>query len=354
MALTSTDERDLLLPLAEGIREDPVWETFLRRLLARTRAQQVCMLLRTRDSAHLSPSLRRVSARPSDPIPDFARLNELGLIPLAAMRPARVYSLQETISVKEDDLRQKQRAALADAQIAQARFARIRSRDEHEAWLVITHQRQDFGAGDSVLLSGLAPHLAIALDTLAATDNLRLRAAMAEDALALLGVRQGALDREGRLVASAEEAKGGRMPVTPRVAQSLAEACAALAGKPAFERRFVRTGDEEGADVLLRPCPQAGTVLPSPAVAAAISRPPRRENPVSGARVIATSFGLSDREAALAEAISRGQSIVESGADIRLTPETARNYSKRIYAKTGAAGQADLVRMVLEGLAPFA
>lgn len=47
-------------------------------------------------------------------------------------------------------------------------------------------------------------------------------------------------------------------------------------------------------------------------------------------------------------------SIVEAGARLRLTPETGRNYSKRIYAKIGAKGQADLVRRVLTGLSPFA
>ena len=63
---------------------------------------------------------------------------------------------------------------------------------------------------------------------------------------------------------------------------------------------------------------------------------------------------MSIREAALAEAISHGRSIIEAGAELQLTKETARNYSKRIYAKTGASGQADLVRLLLTGLAPFA
>ena len=50
---------------------------------------------------------------------------------------------------------------------------------------------------------------------------------------------------------------------------------------------------------------------------------------------------------------SMGETIQDAGRRLRLTPETARNYSKRIYAKTGASGQADLVRMILTGLAPL-
>jgi DNA-binding CsgD family transcriptional regulator len=77
-------------------------------------------------------------------------------------------------------------------------------------------------------------------------------------------------------------------------------------------------------------------------------------NAKSASPVIAATLNLSPREAALAEAVSKGRSIVEAGAELKLTQETARNYSKRIYAKTGARGQADLVRILLTGLLPFA
>ena len=56
---------------------------------------------------------------------------------------------------------------------------------------------------------------------------------------------------------------------------------------------------------------------------------------------------LSAREAALAEKLSCGLSIIEAGRDLQLSDETARNYSKRLYTKTGTRGQADLVRKVL-------
>jgi len=77
MALTSVDERELLAPLIGGMAEVPVWDTFLRRLIARTRATQVCLLLRQREATHLPPVLRRIAARAEEPEPDFARLDEL-------------------------------------------------------------------------------------------------------------------------------------------------------------------------------------------------------------------------------------------------------------------------------------
>jgi DNA-binding CsgD family transcriptional regulator len=109
-----------------------------------------------------------------------------------------------------------------------------------------------------------------------------------------------------------------------------------------------------GKDILLRRAPiDVGAAL-SGGYSVGLVRQERRENTTSAARIVAATLGLSTREGALAEAISQGRSIVEAGAELQLTQETARNYSKRIYAKTGASGQADLVRMMLTGLAPFA
>lgn len=58
-------------------------------------------------------------------------------------------------------------------------------------------------------------------------------------------------------------------------------------------------------------------------------------------------------EAALAHGLTTGESIVEAGERLGLTAETARNYSKRIYGKTGTTGQVDLVRLILSGLVPL-
>ena len=58
-------------------------------------------------------------------------------------------------------------------------------------------------------------------------------------------------------------------------------------------------------------------------------------------------FGLLPSEARLAWMMAQATSITEAADALGLTIETARNYSKKIYAKTGARGQAELVRIVL-------
>lgn len=358
MALSSLDERDLLLPLSEGIRENPMWQTFLARLRQRTGATWACLLVRMSPTAHLPPITRVVAERPDLPDPDFDRLSKLGLIPYAALRTGRVYALEEMLDFGAPDAAERQRAGLKQAGIAHARFIRIASRAENHAWIVLLSERRPFDAADSALLTALSPHLAVALDTLGELGAHQLRTAMAEQALALLGIGQAALDRDGHVIladALASRALGSRAGQRPALstteAESLAEACSAMVRAPVATRRVVNLSGREAQRMLLRPLPAPmGTAV----VAVGAVRLPQPTGQRASPRILAELLGLSEREAALADAMSRGASILDAGAELQLTPETARNYTKRAYAKSGATGQADLVRQVLTGLAPLA
>ena len=117
---------------------------------------------------------------------------------------------------------------------------------------------------------------------------------------------------------------------------------------------MIRIDDSRDIDLLLR---KSDLALSEPCALPAvigIVRTARREPAQAAAGTLAALHGLSGSEAALAHALSLGESIVGAGEQLNLTTETARNYSKRIYEKTGAKGQADLVRLILTGLAPFA
>lgn len=336
MAITPTDETNLLLPLFEGIFEQPVWETFLRRLAQRTGAERVRLTVQNSAAPEQTPLRRRVLADrlaqqddPGEPDPIDARV-------YAALRPNRVYAIEE---LREFDSQAEH--------VGDARLIRVAGRGDLNAWIVLLHNRNAFSAADSALLTALAPAMATALSIFASLGGMRLRLEAAEGTLALLGIEQEVLDRSGKVLGL--EARTGSF--MPRPSPPLAEACLALAEAEAGERRLV-TADSR--DLLLRPTGRSRADLPHPAAVVAMARMDRREPDESGAQVLARQYGLSAREAALAEAISRGVPLIEAGENLRLTPETTRNYSKRIYAKTGTSGQADLVRLVLEGLAVLA
>ncbi len=58
-------------------------------------------------------------------------------------------------------------------------------------------------------------------------------------------------------------------------------------------------------------------------------------------------FKLTQSEARFAWSLAQGISIADAAHKHGLTIESARQYSKKIYAKTGAKGQVDFMRRVL-------
>lgn len=374
MALGSSDERDLIFPLFAGLQQADGWDGFLQRLIARTRASRICLLQRPVGAPAIHAFQREAWARRDSPRKPMGRkdnapprpldvdaLADSGLLPLHTLRPNRVYALEETRVLGDEAAAQRQARVLAREHIAHARFVRFVPARDTNAWLIVTHERKDFSAADSALLSAVVPYIALAITTLTQIMTLQLRATVAEEALALLGVGQVVLDRQARAVVADAVAEaeldvraGSRPQMRAGSIEGWAAACEELAGASAKARRLVRLDERTGSTALMRPAPRVGDDLPKVAAATMLVRGERREDEASAARIAAAAYGLSAREAALAVALSRGLSLARAGEQLKLTQETARNYSKRIYAKTGASGQADLVRLLLTGLMPFA
>jgi DNA-binding CsgD family transcriptional regulator len=273
------------------------------------------------------------------------------------MRTGRVYTLGEMLDFDAPSRLAAQRSALGTMRINHARAVRVGNPGGGEAWLLLTREREDLGAADSALLAALAPHLAAALEVRAALGRAELRAAMAEGTLALLGTGEVALTAGGQVLAADAEAERQltftaepgplrRLQLLPEPARALEAACAALADAAPEARRLVLLG---AVHLLLRPAPSG-----SGAAVIGLVRTSPHALPAHAAQILAQTHGLSAREAALAIGLAQGETILAAGQRLGLTPETARNYSKRLYAKTGTSGQAQLVALVLGGLAPLA
>ena len=366
MAILSADHRELFLPLIEGIHESPPWGAFMRNLVARMVARRAFMVITLANAAPDQAPMVIHTAAPraarEDPI-DFRRLDALRLHPYGALRPGRIYALDEMLDYDDRAQLALQRAALADMGIRYGRWLRVSVGGAADAWLVLVREREDFSGSAVAVLDAVAVHLAAALRTLAALIDQRLQTAMATNALARLGVGQLAFDRDGRVMAADSVAEaaltlvpeagtraGRRLHLRPDAARALESACADPLALP----QVIRVDETRGIDLLLRRADLAlGDPSARPAVIGVL-RDTVREPARQAIGVLAARHGLSANEAALAHALSLGETLTQAGARLHLTAETARNYSKRIYAKTGAHGQADLVRMVLTGLAPLA
>lgn len=373
MALSAADHNDLFLPLVEGPGHPRQWEGFLAALIARTQARRGIIIIAPAKSAPDERPLivQHAAARAAhDPPVDIDALMALGLQSLGSLRAERVYALEELLDYDDPARLEQQRAALAAQQVRFARMMRVAGEQAIEAWVVLLREREDFTASAAALLSSAAPYLRAALRASAVMAGERLARSMAEASLARLGIGQVALDASARVisadplaerylefVALAGARMGRRLLLSPADTERVERACAAFAAAPdGVPPDPVIIASENRPPLLLRPAarlPDGQWPGARPAAIAAL-RIASREDERLGAMVLRELYQLSQREAALAEKLSRGEMIVEAGRELRLTAETARNYSKRIYARAGSRGQADLVRAILCGLAPLA
>ena len=361
MALTSTDETELLLPLLSGMLEEQRFATFLERVRRRTQADYAGLFFRQGERTmhevtefHAGRDLRG-EARALG----FDSLDLLDRFPFERLRPGRVYAVSEFGDVDADYavFRARYIAALG---IVDERIVRLALDGGISAWLLVA-RGSECSAADSALLASLAPYVAMALRGFLIEERRRIEAEMNGAALARCGTGWLLLDREARLVA-AEAGLAERLGALPGFAlrqgerlrlpdpaaeRELAQAAARFAQDPAVTPQALELSADPRVEAVLLPNgsqPAAASSLP---VVQVLCRLPRPRGGI-GAALLAQLSGLPRREAELALRLSQGRSIAEAAADMGLTLETVRNYSKRIYAQLGLRGQADLVRYVFE------
>ena len=80
--------------------------------------------------------------------------------------------------------------------------------------------------------------------------------------------------------------------------------------------------------------------------------PSRPQPPQDDAAVLQGQFGLTPAQARLTALLLTGRSVKDIAAALGIGDDSARQYLKRIYKKTGTARQTDLVRVAAQALAP--
>jgi DNA-binding CsgD family transcriptional regulator len=362
--MTLADELgELVEPLIEGMVEDPLWSTFLDRLRARLRADYVSLVFRPlRFGTPQARVIHLYSGSPSPPgVSQYYRdsLYKADPMPYHELADGRVYALAELLRFGDPEHELYRDRLLVPSGMNVMRMMRVAEASGVSGWITVSRREGEFAAGDNGLLAALAPYLRAALRSYVAMERERITASVAHEAVRRMNFGWLTLDAEGRvldadahgakmLAASTMLAKDRRGRLTaraPEVAQEIAGAVAALAGDPQNRPRAIVLSREPWLDMLL--------------VAAAMGSAATRPAPVLVAYVHADDWPSADRceqlgqlfdlipsEARLALALSRGMSIAEAATELGLTVESARTYSKRIYAKTGARGQADLVRFI--------
>ncbi len=359
MALSRTDEIDLLTALYEGLHEDPRWTTFLSRVQRRTRADHVSLICGQGD-APLHNSTQWFAGR--DVRAQAEQLSGLAALDPTSyyrLRPGRVYSATELMHPEDPDHGRSRKDYLERIGIRAGRYMRVTEPGGHSAWLSITRATDDFSGADSALLSALGPHLSIALRTLNELERARFRSAVSDDALTRAGIGWAALDAQSHLIDT-----GGDTPLRAHATRLMMATGAEVEGtlgrlgerttrsSPAAPQALRLDGDTP-LNLIAVPAPDCSLTAAVMPTSIALTRRAREPNP-GQAGVLARLMGLSSSEARLAVCLASGKSLAEAAEALHLTIETARNYSKRLYAKTGTRGQAELVRCVLSSVASLA
>lgn len=303
------DESDILLALHRSAQATPPWAAFFTSLSARTGAARVQLVLQTENEAAIE-----VFGGPFLPFEAEQ---------LARMRPMRPYSGADYAA------RMPYRAL------------RTRVEDGGNAWIIITREGEDFAAATSALLGTLAPHLGLAVAQFWNSRSARAYEGAMHDMAARLGLSWALLSRHGTTIATSAGLpsaylNGGRLRLSTTAMQQIGDG---LEDYWAGVHRNPVVIALDTVQALLLPFLGHGAV-------AILYFQTAKPSPQGAVRVLADLLDLTPAEARFAVELVGGRSISQAGDALNLTQETARYYSKQLYAKLGATGQADVIRKV--------
>ena len=361
--LAGPNAAELLEPLIEGMVEDPLWSTFLDRLRAMAGADYTSLVFRP---LPFGPERNRVihlySGQPSPPVVSQLYHDSLHIIdpmPYQHMEDGRVYPLAELLRFGDPEHDSYRTEFLIPSGMNVLRMMRVMEASGVSAWLTVSRRSGEFDAAVDDLIRWIGPYLRAAIRSYIALEREKITASVANEAIRRMNFGWLTLDPTGRILDTGSHgerllADGGTLvrgrdrkltSKDPDVAREIASAIEALAADPRSRPRAIVLSQEPWLDMLLVAADiTGGTTRPAPTLVAYV----HADDWTSADRCdqLAQLFGLLPSEARLALALSRGKSIAEAAGELDLTVESARTYSKRIYAKTGARGQADLVRFI--------
>jgi len=318
------EDSDVLVDLYRGAGEVPPWQGFLNRLGDRAKAVLVILP-------------EGAKSQGFQVFPDGTDL-PFTTDALLRMRYQRVYAAEELSGPRA---------------FAFARILRVRV----DAWLIVGRDGAEFPAAFTLMMSGLGPHLTVAVASYLVQSQMRETAALADRMGAkfqtgvltvnMAGIILTASAFALQLLANTETVFGQigsklglPMPAAKTLSDRLQE----------YENRTdqgVIAVQIENLQMLIQPYHMGRN--PTALVHLRAITP----STATGAATLAQLAHITPSEARFALKLAEGLTIAEAGAALGLTLETARNYSKQIYFKMDLRGQSDLIRYLQNSIIPL-
>ncbi len=363
----------LLILIHEGTREPVPWTRLLERLRVLLQANYVSLVLRIPDQLRPMQLVFAGEAKPMLVRPYEA---EYALTdPFPALSRGRVVLLEEVLDVEAWlrsagyqafhaalDLRYLLGADLGKGAEPSCRFRVCRP-----------HHAEGFGVAERALCTLLLPHLAVAVDTRASLDIVEVERSCYDSMLDRLGVGVVMLDRRGRVLRLNEAAErivaesdglqiiGGRLAASMAAENHLLHEFIAQAvnapGGPGHDEvhgmALSRRGGKAALELAVRATPltQGSETAERPAVICIVRDPADRL--LASEEQLRRLYGFTVAEAGLAVELMRGLSVDEAASELGVTRNTVRCQLRALFAKTGVSRQAELLRVLLSGVAPL-
>lgn len=360
--MASADLGDLITALLDGPFETPLWKGFLDRMKAATNADVAVLMFQPPgmppDEAYQLTS-GPVTLTESNEMyrSHFMRNGSI----LGGRTPEGVpCSMNDLLALDEGTHASFYEALVELKGISAIRTIRVEEASGIDAWLTIARHGEDFGQRESDLLVEIAPYLRGMFRNYIAREHDRFTAALTAEAVSRLQFGWLALDQSGQVLATDQfgerlltqsgvisKNRFGRLAVKPQqLEREILDTIGKIAADPQSRPRAIPLRSDPWLDMLLVPTREKSLLTTAaPVVIAYVHGDNWRSTDRCGQLI--DLFSLSPSEARLALALCRGKSIAEAAEELKLTLETARSYSKSIYAKTGSRGLPDLVRIIM-------
>lgn len=351
----------LTVAAQSGPLETPPWSGFVRELRERLGGNFANLIFRRADAGDA------VEVHHALAPPDWLwtryrdEFFSLDPIPYFTMQPGRVYAYDELEGVAGLACDRFRDEFLRAADFEHFLIFRVREPSGCDIWVTVTRAAAaaPFCADGRNLCGCLARLLVPALSCYSALLDRAVESDAYRRAADLLSFGVITLDRDGRILAVDDAARrqigavgglairGDRLRVAAGPVDLPATITAAL---QSGNTEAIHLGDADGLDLLLVPLaprPDGGPHEVRLMIYLSARRSPERD--ISGH--LAVLFGLSETQARLAARLASGRTLAEAAGDIGITEQTARTYSKDIFARTGTTRQGELIQRILTSVA---
>jgi DNA-binding CsgD family transcriptional regulator len=347
--------------LFEGLVESPPWTAFLNMLREATTADHAFFYCHPPGGA-FGRGIYRMSGEidAADGEEAFFRdVWSMGPPSAAQFEEGRVYDVLKLINANSDTALSQR---LRKNPISALRTMRVTEPTGVEAWLFLSKASGRFPRSADLLLTSLGPVLRGVVQVYVARELERYRAHFDSEAVRRSRMGWLTLDGTGQVIEYDEGfaellaqsnvlgiAAGGKLAVRSRQSEAIYRTIRAIAADSSAKPQSTTLSNDPWIEVTLQPARRTPVATTTPAIVLMYVHHDIGLSEGGQHRLIEV-FNLSPREAELAILLSRGAGTRQAGDSMGLTVHTVRSYLRSIYAKTGATGMPDLVRIVSRSL----